>query len=80
MAKEVRFRADPDVWYTLKLHVDIQEDGAHVLGKAWKRGTEEPAEWTLEAVDPHPNTQGSPGLYVYALADSYYDNIIVTKD
>jgi outer membrane protein assembly factor BamB len=80
MAKEVRFRADPDVWYTLKLHVAIKDDGAHVLGKAWERGEEEPDAWTLEAIDPHPNVQGSPGLYVYALADSYYDNIIVTKD
>ncbi|MFV1964141.1 MAG: PQQ-binding-like beta-propeller repeat protein [Pirellulaceae bacterium] len=80
MAKEVRFRADPDIWYTLRLRVDVEEDGAHVRGKAWKRGTDEPVEWTIDAIDPHPNTHGSPGLYIYALADSYYDNIIVTKD
>ena len=80
MAKEIRFRSDPDKWYTIKLKVDIKDDGAHVLGKVWERGTDEPAEWTIEAVDPHPNTQGSPGLYTYALAPSDFDNISVTKE
>ncbi len=32
MAKEIRFRSDPDIWYTMKLRVGI-EDGAHVRGK-----------------------------------------------
>ncbi len=79
MAKEIRFRSRPDVWYTLKATVRIKEDGAHVMGKAWKQGDPEPEEWTLEVVDPHPNLEGSPGLYVYNLADSYYDNVIVTE-
>ena len=79
MAKEIRFRSKPDVWYTVKATVRIKEDGAHVMGKAWKRGDQEPAAWTLEVVDPHPNLEGSPGLYVYNLADSYYDNVMVTE-
>lgn len=79
MAKQQRYRSDPDVWYTMKLQVDIEDDGAHVRGKVWKRDAEEPSEWTIEAVDPHPNTQGSPGLYMYRLADLYFDNIIVTN-
>jgi len=80
MAREVRYRCDPDVWYTLKLRVEMRNDEALVRGKAWQRGTEEPAEWTIEAIDPRPNESGSPGLYVYALADSLFDNVIVTKD
>jgi hypothetical protein len=80
MAREVSFRSDPDVWYTLKLRVDIKEDGAHVLGKAWKRGQEEPEAWTVEAVDPHPNMTGSPGLYIYSMASSAFDNVIVTQE
>ncbi len=80
MAQNVRYRSDPDVWYTMKLHVDVQDDGAHVQGKVWKRGEAEPDAWTIEAVDPHPNLNGSPGLYVYALADCYFDNVIVTKE
>ena len=79
MAKEIRFRSDPDVWYTLKMTVQVRDDGAHVMGKAWKREDTEPEEWTLETVDPHPNTEGSPGLYVYNLADSYFDNVQVSE-
>jgi outer membrane protein assembly factor BamB len=80
LAKEIRFRSDPDVWYTMKLRVEIKGDGAHLSGKVWKRGEAEPVEWTLETVDPHPNLNGSPGLYNYALADSYFDNILVTAN
>ena len=79
MAKQIRFRSNPDVWYTMKMTVRTDDDGAHVMGKVWKRGDDEPADWTLEVVDPHPNLQGSPGLYVYNLADSYYDNVKVYK-
>lgn len=80
MAKEVRFRADPDVWYTLKLKVDVKDGEATVLGKAWPRDKPEPKEWTIEAKDPHANMKGSPGLYLYRLADAYFDNIIVSED
>jgi outer membrane protein assembly factor BamB len=80
MAREVRFRSDPDIWYTMKMRVDVRDDGAHVLGKVWKRGEAEPESWTIEAVDPHPNTIGSPGLYAYTLAECYFDNVIVTKE
>ncbi|MEQ9411063.1 MAG: PQQ-binding-like beta-propeller repeat protein [Fuerstiella sp.] len=79
MAKEVRFRSDPDVWYTMKMTVRIEDDGAHVLGKVWERDKDEPEEWSIEAVDPHPNLQGAPGLYTYSLADCYFDNVIVTE-
>lgn len=79
MAKEIRFRSRPDIWYTVKMTVKIKDDGAHVMGKAWVRDEEEPAEWTLEVVDPHPNLEGSPGLYVYNLADSYFDNVQVQE-
>ena len=80
MAKEMKYRSDPDVWYTMKCKVEIRDDGAHVLGKVWKRDEDEPEEWTIEAVDPHPNENGSPGIYIYAMANSYYDNIRVTQD
>ncbi|MCH2210516.1 MAG: PQQ-binding-like beta-propeller repeat protein [Fuerstiella sp.] len=79
MAKEIRYRSKPDVWYTIKMTVRVKDDGAHVMGKVWKRDETEPTEWTLETVDPHPNLEGSPGLYVYNLADSYYDNVQVSE-
>lgn len=78
MAKEVRFRADPEKWYRMKLRVDIVDDQAIVRGKVWPREQEEPDEWTVEATDPHPNYTGSPGLYWYSLANSYVDNVQVT--
>lgn len=80
MAKEVRFRADPDVWYTMKLKVDVKDGQAVVKGKVWPRDKTEPKEWTIEASDPHANLKGSPGVYLYRLADAYVDNIIVSED
>ena len=61
------------------VRVDVQDHAAHIHGKVWKRGEPEPDTWTIEGVDPHPNLNGSPGLYVYTLAPCYYDNVIVSK-
>ena len=80
IGEEVRFRCDPNVWYTLKLHVDVQQDGAHLHGKAWKRGDPEPEAWTIEAVDPHANLNGSPGLYIYSLAQCLFDNVSLSQN
>ncbi len=78
MAKEISFRSDPDVWYTMKMRVDVTDQGAMVRGKVWKRGEAEPEAWTIEQLDPHPNVVGSPGLYVYSLAGNvYFDNVQV---
>lgn len=79
MGKEIKFRSDPDVWYTMKMKVETKDGVATVYGKVWKRAEEEPAEWTIEQVDPHANETGSPGLYYYALADCFFDNVIVTQ-
>ncbi len=80
MGKEIRFRSDPDVWYTMKMKAETTEDQATIYGKVWKRGEEEPAEWTITQTDPHPNHVGAPGIYTYALADCYFDNVIVTQE
>jgi len=79
MAREIPFRWDPDTWYTMKLRVDLEDDEACVRGKVWPQEAPEPDSWTIEAVDPHPNRQGSPGLYVYSLAESYFDNVRVSR-
>lgn len=80
MGKSVKYRSDPDVWYTMKMKVDVTDGAAKIYGKVWKRSEREPDEWTIEATDPHGNETGSPGLYYYALADCYFDNVIVTQD
>ncbi len=80
LGAEEKFRADPEVWYTMKMKVDVADGEAKIFGKIWKQGEEEPADWTITAVDPHPNETGSPGLYYYATTDCMFDNVIVTFD
>ena len=77
MAKRMDFAWDPDVWYTMKMRVDIVGGRAVVRGKVWKRGDTEPDAWTIEAEDPLPIREGSPGLYGYSPANIYYDNVSV---
>ena len=80
MAKDVKFLADPEVWYTMKMRVETSGEEARILGKVWERGKPEPEEWTIEATDPHPNQSGSPGLYYYATTDCMFDNVMVKFD
>lgn len=78
MSQETKFTWDMDTWYVMKLRVETSGKTAQVRGKIWKRGEEEPGDWTLTAEDPHPVTYGSPGVVGHARADAYWDNIQVT--
>ena len=80
MAKWVDFKWEPNVWYTMKMTVDIVDDTAHVKGKVWAKGEPEPEEWTITVEDPLPNREGSPGIYGYSPAEIYYDNLKVWGD
>ena len=80
MAKWIDFKWEPNVWYTMKMTVDIVDDTAHVKGKVWVRGEPEPEEWTIIVEDPLPNREGSPGIYGYSPAEVYYDNLKVWGD
>ena len=80
MAERFPFAWDPDVWYTLKLRVDLDDGRALVRGKVWRRGEAEPAEWTVTVEDPEPVRQGSPGLIGYSPIDIYYDNVQVMEN
>ena len=77
MAKTIDFAWETDVWYTMKMMVEIMDDKAIIRGKVWRRGEPEPEEWTITAEDPLPNREGSPGIYGYSPADIYYDNLKV---
>ena len=77
IAQQVPFAWSPDAWYTLKLQVVGPGGQGLVRGKAWKRGSPEPEDWTIQVIDPQPNREGSPGLYVYTLAESFFDNVLV---
>lgn len=76
---EIPFQWNPDLWYTMKLRVDIEGGKALVRGKVWPREEQEPEAWTLTAEDPHPNTHGSPALYGDAQATIYFDNVKITR-
>ena len=80
MAKWVKFKWEPNVWYTMKMTVEIVDDTAHIKGKVWVRGEPEPEEWTITVEDPLPNREGSPGIYGYSPAEIYYDNLKVWGD
>ena len=80
MAKWVKFKWEPNVWYTMKMTVDIVDDTAHVKGKVWTKGDPEPDEWTIIVEDPLPNREGSPGIYGYSPAEIYYDNLKVWRN
>ena len=87
MAKTIDFPWETDVWYTMKMQVEVVEGGknlpvarpakAIIRGKVWRAGEPEPEDWTLIAEDPRPNREGSPGIYGYSPTEIYYDNLKV---
>jgi outer membrane protein assembly factor BamB len=72
-----------DTWYVMKLEVQALEgSNVRARGKVWPKGQPEPAEWTIERVDPIGSLKGSPGLYADVPnadpkggSEVYYDNI-----
>lgn len=77
MAKTIDFPWDIDVWYTMKMQVEVVDETAIIRGKVWRTGEPEPEDWTLVAEDPRPNREGSPGIYGYSPTEIYYDNLKV---
>ena len=80
MAKSVEFKWQPNVWYTMKMTVELINDKALVKGKVWQKDTPEPDGWTITVEDPLPNREGSPGIYGYSPAEIYYDNLKVWEN
>ena len=84
LAEKVPFAWDPKTWYRLKTRVDVAPDGSGtVRGKAWPKGSEEPAPWTIEVPVPRAHTNGSPGLYGFSpniRFAVYLDNLSVTPN
>ena len=86
--KTQKYEWKPDVWYRLKLTVEVNKGKAIIRGKVWPRDQAEPKDWNIEFEDPNPNTEGSPVLYGYATGigdnkvgtEIYYDNVSVTPN
>ena len=68
----------PDAWYHLKLRVENMPDGkVRARGKVWPTGGPEPANWTIEKIDPVGNHEGAPGIFAAAQFGAYFDNLKV---
>jgi outer membrane protein assembly factor BamB len=80
----VKFPIKPYTWYHLKSQVKSNPDGSGiVLAKAWPRGTDEPAEWTIETPVKHVHPKGSPAVFAFSPQSQkrvYIDNIKLTKN
>lgn len=72
-----------DQWYTMKLRVENLADGrVKAQGKVWLKSDPEPAEWTVERIDPADLAErhGAPGIYADAPFEVFFDNVKVTKN
>ena len=80
-AVSVPFTWEPDVWYRMKLRVENLPDGKVLIrAKVWKKEAGEPNTWLIEHMDPNGNRQGSPGLYVDAYSEVFFDNLSITPN
>ena len=79
MARSVPFRWEAGQWYRVKFQAVVPDSGnVELRGKAWPRNAREPEGWMIQATDPSPNRQGSPGLFGNATnAEIFIDNVTV---
>jgi hypothetical protein len=84
LKQSVKFPIKPNTWYRLKTQVKANPDGSGtVFAKAWPRGTDEPAEWTIETPVKHLHPKGSPAVFAFSPQSQkrvYIDNIKLTKN
>ena len=85
LQQQIDFDWRTKVWYRMKFSVELADGKALLKAKVWPRAEEEPADWALEAEDPTPYTEGSPGLYAYSTGmtdtpgtEVFFDNVQVT--
>ena len=82
--ESVPFRISANKWYTLKTRVDTNDDGSGVVrAMAWEKGTDEPAEWTIEVEHKNVHKKGSPGIFGFAPQSQktvFVDNISITPN
>ena len=63
----------------MKFRVELEDNKGHLHAKVWPRDEAEPETWTLEAIDPQPNPEGSAGIYAYSMAPVHYDNVKIYR-
>ena len=88
IAVEKDYTWKENVWYRVKLTVEVGEKEAIVRGKVWERGQAEPTEWTMELNDPRPNRDGAAALYgkvsnaseTEPASEAYFDNVKIAPN
>lgn len=82
--RSVPFKIDALQWYTMKTQViDKGDRNGIVRAKAWKRGEDEPADWTIEAETNPVHQTGSPGIFGFTPQNQkriFVDNLKVTPN
>lgn len=80
-AVTIPFEWQANTWYVLKFRSETAEGKAILRGKVWKKGDQEPADWTIQGEDLTPNVTGSPGLFGNSTdAEFYVDNVSVVPN
>jgi len=83
LSQSVPFPIKVNTWYHLKTHVKSNDDGSgEVLAKAWAKGEEEPADWTIKVPVKQVHPKGAPGIFAFspqAQKRVYLDNIKLSK-
>ena len=75
------FHWKPETWYRLKLEVENLSGGkTRVRGKVWPASEREPAEWSIEWIDPIGNRCGSAGVFADSANEVYFDNLKITPN
>ncbi len=85
---DVAFPWNPESWYRAKFAVKLEGDQARIRAKVWPKGEAEPDTWNIEVMDPHPNREGSAGIYGYSVGTTsksdgpeiLFDNFKVMKN
>lgn len=83
LRESVPFAWVPNQWYKIKSRVDVAPDGSGtVRAKAWKKGEDEPAAWTIEVSHKHAHAEGAPGLFAFTPQEqrAWIDNVTVTPN
>ncbi|MEO0448346.1 MAG: PQQ-binding-like beta-propeller repeat protein, partial [Verrucomicrobiota bacterium] len=82
--ESVPFTVQANTWYTLKVRVDVAEDGSGVVrGKVWARDSDEPEAWTIEVAHSKAHKKGAPGLFGFSPQSQkrvFIDNIKITPN
>lgn len=80
-AVTIPYEWQANTWYILKLRSESADGKAILRGKVWKKGEQEPADWTIQGEDLTPNLTGSPGLFGNSTdAEFYVDNVSVVPN